>query len=506
MNDLSGANRMNKSLRRLAIACLVMFVVLLGWVNFLQVFRVSSLASEPGNSRIFSEQFKNQRGEIIAAGGNQQQVIAESKLIKGGIYKRFYPHAKLYAPVTGYDSILSSTSAFGATGIEQAENKFLAGTAPNLAVYNLKGLFTGKSKQGASVYLTIDPKVQAAAYRALAAMGKPAAAVAIDPKTGAILALASFPTFDPNRYATQDSLQLSKIDKAYRDDPSQPLLNRALNDTFPPGSTFKIVTSSTAFGTGKVGGPDSTISAPQFYTLPGSHSQLVNDGNETCGDGKPPIIFAFTLSCNTAFGKLGVTVGASDLHKYANLFGFNDPNLTIPLPVSPSNYPALKDPAQTALSAIGQFSDTVTPIQEAMMAATVANGGKLMLPYLVQQVRAPDQEVVQSASSTELRQVVSPQIASDLARMMVSVTHSPDGTAYATASPGATGLQIAGKTGTAQNGENNSNLDDAVFTCFAPISNPQIAVGVIVKGGGFGADAAAPIAVKMMQAYLAESH
>lgn len=502
MNDVSGAIRMNKSLRRLAIACLLMFVALLGWVNFLQVFRVNSLASEPGNSRVFSQQFKNQRGEIIAAGGNRQQVAAESKLIKGGIYQRFYPHAKEYAPITGYDSILGSTSAFGSTGIEQAESKFLGGTASSLAVYNLKGLFTGKSKQGASVYLTIDPKAQAAAYAALVAMGKPAAAVAINPKTGAILALASFPTFDPNKYATLDSGTLSKIDKAYRDDPSQPLLNRALNDTFPPGSTFKIVTSSTAFSTGKVGGPNSTISAPQFYTLPGSHTQLVNDGDETCGDGKPPIIFAFTLSCNTAFGKLGVTLGGSPLHKYANLFGFNDPSLTIPLPVSASAYPQLKDPAQVALSAIGQFSDTVTPLQEAMMAATVANGGRLMLPYLVQQIRAPDQEVVQNATPTLLRTVVSPQVASDLTTMMMSVTHSSDGTAFATASPGVTGLDIAGKTGTAQNGVGNGNLDDAVFTCFAPASNPQIAVGVIVKGGGFGADAAAPIAVKIMQAYL----
>ncbi|HET9898601.1 MAG TPA: penicillin-binding protein 2 [Streptosporangiaceae bacterium] len=502
MSDVGGASRMNKSLRRLAIACLVMFVVLLGWVNFLQVFRVDSLAAEAGNSRVFSQQFKNQRGEIIADGAVHQVVIAKSKLIKGGIYQRFYPHAKVYAPITGYDSILNTTSAFGATGIEQAENKFLAGTAPSLAVYNLKGLFTGKSKQGASVYLTIDPQAQAAAYAALAAMGKPAAAVAIDPKTGAILALASYPTFNPNKYATLDSGKLSKIDTAYRKDPSQPLLNRALNDTFPPGSTFKIITSSTAFSSGKVSNPNSTIPAPQFYRLPGSHSSLVNDGDETCGDGNPQIILAFTLSCNTAFGKLGVKLGNPPLHNYANLFGFNDPNLTTPLPVSASDYPLLKDPAQTALSAIGQFSDTVTPLEEAMMAATIANGGTLMAPYMVEQIRAPDQEQVQKTTPTELRQVVTSQVASYLTRMMVSVTHSPDGTAFATASPGATGLQIAGKTGTAQNGVNNSNLNDAVFTCFAPVSNPQIAVGVIVKGGGFGADAAAPIAVKIMQAYL----
>ncbi len=504
MNDFSLPNRMNRSLRRLSIACLVMFVLLLGWVNFLQAFRVNSLASEPGNSRVFSQQFKNQRGEIIAGGGGQQQVIAESKLVKGGIYQRFYTHGKVYAPVTGYDSILGSTSPFGLTGIEQTENKFLAGTASGLAVYNLKGLFTGKSRQGASVYLTISPKAQAAAYAALVAMGKPAAVVAIDPSTGAILALASYPTFNPNKYATLNSKQLGQIDKQYREDPGEPLLNRAINATFPPGSTFKIVTSSTAFSTGRVAGPTATIPAPQFYHLPGSHSVLSNDGDETCGDGTPQIIEAFTLSCNTAFGKLGDTVGGSDLHSYANLFGFNDPNLTIPLPVSPSDYPPLTDKAQIALSAIGQFSDTVTPLQEAMMAATIANGGTLMQPYLVQEVRAPDQEVVENTTPAAIRRVITAGVASDLAKMMESVTHSPEGTAYQTAGP-STGLDIAGKTGTAQNGlPNGGNLDDAVFTCFAPSSDPRIAVGVIVKGGGFGADAAAPIAVKVIEAYLGQ--
>jgi peptidoglycan glycosyltransferase len=210
------------------------------------------------------------------------------------------------------------------------------------------------------------------------------------------------------------------------------------------------------------------------------------------------------LSCNTAFGKLGDRLGGGPLHTYANNYNFNDPNLTIPLPVSPSNYPALTDRAQIALSAIGQFSDTVTPIEEAMMAATVANHGVMMQPYMVQEVRAPDQEVVQTAKPTEIRQVVNSQVASYLTRMMESVTHNPSGTAYFTAGPPATHINIAGKTGTAQNGVNNSNLNDAVFTCFAPADSPQIAVGVIVKGGGFGAAAAAPIAVKIIQAFLGQ--
>jgi penicillin-binding protein A len=494
---------MNKALRRLSIACLVMFVVLMLDVNYLQVFRVNKLANEAGNSRVFDEQFTFQRGEIVAAGGGKQQVIAESRLVKGGIYQRFYPSGYVYAPVTGYDSILGSTSPFGTTGIEHTENKLLDGTAPSLAVHNLIGLFTGKSQQGATVYLTIDPAAQLAAYKALAAFGKPAAAVAIDPKTGAILALASFPTFNPNRYTTSSSAQLAKVDARYRHDPSNPLLNRAINDTFPPGSTFKIVTSSTAFSTGKVANTSTVIPAPQFFPLPGSHTVLINDDDETCGNGKPPIIFAFTLSCNTAFGKLGVAVGGAALHKYADLFGFNNPDLSIPLPVSPSNYPLLTDPAQTALSAVGQFDDTVTPLQEAMMAAAVANGGIMMRPYLVADVQAPDLSVVQRAQPAALGQVISPQVATYLQTMMLSVTQNPAGTAYLTAGPPATSIQIAGKTGTAENGTvNNTNLDDAVFTCFAPYASPRIAVGVIVQGGGYGAAAAAPIALAIIRAYL----
>jgi len=502
---------MNHSLRRLSIACLAMFLLLMLNVNFLQVFRVNTLAAEPRNSRTYQQQFKVWRGEIIAAGGNQQQVIAESSKVRSGPFAgdfmRHYPDPFVYAPLTGYDSIYATTSQFGLTGIEQAENAYLAGTAPRLAVYNLKGLFTGKPKQGASVYLTISPRAQQAAYAALLAMGKPAAVVAIDPKTGQILALASYPTFNPNALATLDGTKFNAADHRLLTDPAQPLLNRALNATFPPGSTFKIVTSSTAFGTGKVGNQDSTIPAPQFYHLPGSTKVLTNDGDAPCGDGNPQIIYAFTVSCNTAFGKLGDTVGGAALFDYANLFGFNDHgwSLKIPLAVSPSAYPRQTDPAFLALSAIGQFNDAVTPMQEAMLAATIANGGKLMQPYLVQQIKAPDQSVVVATQPTVLRQVISSQVASFVTKMMISVTQNPAGTAYATAGPPATSIVIAGKTGTAQNGPNNSGLDDAVFTCFAPASNPQIAVGVIVKGGGFGADAAAPIALKIIQAYL-EQH
>jgi penicillin-binding protein A len=492
---------MNRALIRLSLACLVMFALLLINVNYVQAFEASSLAARPGNIRVFDQQFSYQRGSIIASGGGQDVTIAESRLVKGtDMYQRYYPDGPVYAPVTGYDSV------YGATGIEQAENKYLAGTAPSLAVHNLIGLLTNKQRQGATVYLTISQKAQLAAYQALQAEyadgGHAGAVVAIDPSTGAILALASYPTFDPNKFTTLDGAKLDRIDKRYLTDPTQPLLNRAINETFPPGSSFKVVTSSAAFGTHKVTTPETTVYAPQFLSLPGTTHQLTNDDDETCGDGNPPLILAFTMSCNTAYGHLGMVVGGSALHAYADKFGMNDPNLTIPLPVSASRFPPVSNPDYTAYSAIGQFDDEVTPLQEAMFAATIANGGSLMRPYLVQSIQAPDLTTIYSATPTVLSQVDTPLVAGYLRQMMVSVTTNPAGTAYLTANPKVAGVVIAGKTGTAQNGINNTGLDDAVFTCFAPAGSPKIAVAVIVKGGGFGADAAAPIAVKIIRAYL----
>jgi penicillin-binding protein A len=170
--------------------------------------------------------------------------------------------------------------------------------------------------------------------------------------------------------------------------------------------------------------------------------------------------------------------------------------------VTPSDYVIPPSQALTAFSAIGQFSDTVTPLQEAMFAAAIANGGKLMTPYLVKQVTASDLSTVETTNPTPLGQAVSPTVAADLGQMMLAVVQDPDGTANAFNSA-AVGFTMAGKTGTAQNGVNNSGLDDAVFTSYAPYDNPQIAVGVIIQGGGYGATAAAPIAVAVIKAYLA---
>jgi penicillin-binding protein A len=488
---------MNRALLRLSIACLVMFALLLININFVQAFDGSSLASKPSNIRVFNQQFQYQRGAILATGDGGDTKIADSRLTKGhtGIYQRFYPGGAVYAPVTGYDSI------YGATGIEAAENADLSGTAASLEVHNLVSLITGKPKLGATVQTTISPLAQQAAYQALSVSGHSGALVAIDPRTGAILAMASFPSYNPNGYATLSGTKLNQFDAATRANPNEPLLNRAIEQSYPPGSTFKIITSAAAFSTGKVASTNTTVAAPTSLPI-GNGNTLINDGGETCGDGNPPIIEAFLLSCNTAFGKLGQELGGATLAKYANLFGANSSTLKIPLPVAASIIPTETDPAFEAFAAIGQHNDQFTPLQEAMLAATIANHGTLMTPYLVKQVTAPDGDSVQATTPTVLSQAVSASVASEIQQMMIQVTQNPDGTAYATANQSVAGVQIAGKTGTAQNGLNNSGLDDAVFTCFAPASNPQIAVGVIVKGGGFGADAAAPIAVKVIRAYL----
>ncbi len=486
---------MNRALLRLSLACLGMFALLLINVNYVQAFESTNLATRPGNVRVFDQQFQYKRGSIVAAGETATAggtTIAFSRLTKGGnIYRRFYPAGPLYAPVTGYDSI------FGATGIEGAENKELAGTDPRLAVHNLIDLVTGKPRLGATVYLTIDPKAQQAAYAGLKSLGRPSGLVAIDPATGAILAMASFPTYNPNRYATLSGTRLDKIDKQYRHDARQPLLNRAINETFPPGSTFKVVTSSTWLSGKASRSPDSPVFAPPALKLPNGNL-LHNDANESCGNGNPPLVQAFYISCNSAFGNLGIKVGATALLHQANVFGFNSAKLAVPLPVSASSYPREPDPSLRALSAIGQLDDQVTPMQEAMLAAAIANHGTLMTPYLVQSVQAPDLTTIQRARQSVLSHPVSQQVATELQTMMIQVVQNPAGTAHNIFMPN---LQIAGKTGTAQN---SSTLDDSVFTCFTPegTSNRPIAVGVIVKGGGFGAAAAAPIAQQVIKAYL----
>jgi len=488
----------NRALRRISIAVLVMFLLLLVNINYLQGFEPTSLASKPNNARAFEAQFQNQRGSIVTG---DNVTIAESRP-SNDIYKyqRYYPFGPKYAPVTGYDTLYSQT------GIEYYENSVLNGSDSSLTVRNLIDLLTGKQRKGASVTVTVNSKAQNAAWNALESMtnGKPGAVVALDPQTGAILAMASYPSYDPNLLATHDGNKLNAADKALIEQPGNPLLNRAINFTWPPGSTFKIVTSSAYLTKNPASTPQTSVYSPTQLKLPQTTHILTNNNGEVCGDGSghAPLITAFAQSCDTTFGSLGMTLTGPTLNHFATLFGMNSGSLKIPMPVTPSNYVIPPSPALTAFSAIGQYSDTVTPLQEAMFAAAIANGGKLMTPYLVRQVTASDLSTVQTTAPTQLSQAVSPTVATQVGQMMLAAVQNPDGTANAF-NAGVVGFTMAGKTGTAQNGVNNSGLNDAVFACYAPYDNPQIAVGVIIQGGGYGATAAAPIAVQVIKAYLA---
>ncbi len=489
---------MNRALRRISIAVLVMFLLLLININYLQGFEPASLAGKTGNSRAFyAAQNQYQRGNIVTSDGVTIATSKPSSSNDSIKYQRVYPLGPEFAPVTGYDTLYSQT------GIELAENSLLSGNDSALDVRKVIDLITGKTTKGATVQVTINSVAQAAAYDALKTLGKPGAVVALNPKTGAILAMASYPSFDPNVLAVHDGIQLNKNDNQLLTDQAQPLVNRALQGTYPPGSTFKIVTSSALL----TRNPSTTINtkfdSPTQLTLPQTNHVLTNNLGEICGDGsgQVPLITAFAQSCDTTFAKIGMNVGAPALNAMAGKFGMNNPNLTIPLGVAQSNYVIPPSEALTAYSAIGQFSDTVTPLQEAMFAAAIANGGTLMKPYLVQQVTASDLSTVQATPQTVLSQPVTPSVAGSVGQMMRAVVQDSNGTAFAFNANAEGGVVIAGKTGTAETGQ-NSGLNDAAFTAFAPYGNPDIAVGVIIEGGGYGAASAAPIAVQVIQAYL----
>ena len=505
-HDPGGAGRMNRALFRLSLACLAMFVLLLINVNYVQAFEANSLANRPGNARTFDQQFQYQRGSIIAAGTGGPTTIAESRPAQGSTsgnttYQRYYPGGAVYAPITGFDSI------YGSTAIEQAYEKYLAGTASSLTVHNLISLLTGKPKQGATVYLTVSPKAQQAAYQALLDDGgHQAGVVALNPSTGAILAMASYPTFNPNRLTTLDGAKL--------DQDRQPAAARPGPAAAQPGHQPDLparVLVQGHYRLGRVldrqgGGPDTPRSRPP------SRSGCPTATCSTMTATRPASAVtrrSSRRSCCPATPRsanIGMKLGGPALRSYANRFGWNDANLTIPMPVSPSVVPPITDPSFTAMTcdrpvrrpghaAAGGHGRRGDRQQRHADAAVPAGAGAGAGPVHIG-----------STQPTVLSQAVSPQVASDLQQMMIQVTQNPAGTAYATAGPPTVGtsLVIAGKTGTAENGVSNAGLDDAVFTCFAPASNPKIAVGVIVKGGGFGADAAAPIAVKIIEAYLGE--
>jgi peptidoglycan glycosyltransferase len=505
---------MNRPIKRVSIAVLVMFGILLVDVNYLQVVEAPSLANGQINPRAQYEQSKIRRGNIVTADG---VLIASTKPSNDQLnYQRTYADGTVYAPVTGFDSVFTAAQAPNyAAGVERAENSLLSGSGDQLAFRNFIDMITNKPQQGATVEVTINSKAQATAYQELQSTlaGKTVngvqqvgGVVALNPSTGAILAMASYPSYDPNALAVHDTNTMTALYNKLANEQPSPLINNSTQTTLPPGSTFKIVTSSAWYTQDTTRNPQDAIASPQPLQLPNGNF-LSNDDGEVCGNGsgKTPVIVAFAQSCNTPFAELGVQLGGTPIKSMATKYGLNNPAVLdiSGVTAAASNFTAEADRSFTAYDAIGQHDTTETPLQEAMIAATVADNGVLMKPYLVQQATASDLTIVQQTQPAELSQPISATVAGYEKQMMVAVTQqtSPPGTGLAFNASAEGGLVIAGKTGTAQNGV--SSQPDAVFTAFAPADNPKIAVGVMIEGGGYGAAAAAPIAVAVIKAYLA---
>jgi peptidoglycan glycosyltransferase len=475
----------NAPLRRVAISVLVLFTLLIINVNYIQVVRAEKLREDPSNTRVLAAEYDRERGSIVVAG----EPIALSVPTDGRLkYLRQYPQAGLYAAVTGYYSLVYNNA-----GLERAENDVLSGSDPRLTLRRLSDLFTGRDPAGGNVELTLDPAVQTAAMAGLE--GVTGAVVALDPSTGAILGLASTPTYDPNLLSSHDPQGIRDYSAELEASTPDPRSNQAISEIYPPGSIFKVIVSAAALENGY--SPDSVVPAPREFQLPNSSRVIPNFGGSACSaSGEQPLIDALTISCNTAFAQLGIELGADTVGEMAEAFGMDGEGLEIPLNVAGSTMGDVEDDAALGQASIGQRSVVMTPLQAAMVAAAVANDGSLMKPYLVDQVQAPDLSVIDDTDPEELSRPVSEEVANQLTEMMVSVVQNGSGRAARIS-----GLQVAGKTGTAQSG--GDAPDHNWFIGFAGADDPEIAVAVFVRnGGGTGGDVSAPIARRVMEAYL----
>lgn len=481
---------MNGTLKRVAVACMVMFGLLLINVNYLQAVKADEYRSDNRNFRRFFERYENQRGRIIA--GNE--VLAESVDTEGDIrFERRYHHPRMYAHVVGFFAPESER------GIEATENKLLDGTSADLIVRRAVDLFTNKPTRGANVELTIDPRAQKAAYDSLRRAGRKGAVVALDPKTGAIKAMVSLPSYDPNQLAVPNKATVAKAYNKLDADPDKPLLNRAIETTYAPGSTYKVVTTAAFLAEDDTLGPQTMVDAPQNLDLPGTTVGLPNYAGAACGTGRVTLQFALEKSCNTPFAKIGMELGYEKMKEQAAKFGIGEP-MQIPLNVAASSVGKKEDLAALAQASIGQRSMQMTPLQMAMVAAGVANDGTVMKPYLVDKIVSPDGDEIEEADPDELSEAMSPDAARKLRQMMVAVVQQ--GTATAAQIPG---VSVGGKTGTAETSDGQP--PHAWFIGFAPAEDPQIAVCVFVQSGAAGDRAtggqtAAPVARDVMRAVL----
>jgi peptidoglycan glycosyltransferase len=485
----------NKPLRRIAIFCGLLILTLLIRDNWLQYVKADELATDDDNRRVNIARYATPRGNIIVDG----KPITGSVENKSGDfkYKRTWVNGPMWAPVTGY-----SSQAFGANQLEKLQDGILTGTDDRLFFRATLDMLTGKEKEGGSVVTTLNAAAQKAAFEGLG--DKKGAVAAIEPSTGKILALVSTPSYDPSKFAgtsDDDAAAWKAVQK--ENNPDDPMLNRALRETYPPGSTFKVVTAAAALEHGVVSGIDEKTKTPDPYQLPQTTTDLTNQHGE-CKNAS--LRYALMVSCNTVFAKLADSVGNEGMIEQAEKFGYNNKELDTPVRASESVYPEDNAP-QNAMDGIGQASNRATPLQMAMVVAAIANDGKLMKPYMVDQLKAANLDTIETTEPEELSQAVSGETAQKLQEMMETVVNDPQGTGGKAKIEGAT---VGGKTGTAQHGLNNSEKPYAWFVSYAKLSDGSapVAVAVVVEDGAANRDditgggLAGPIARDVMQAVI----
>ncbi|MDQ3790012.1 MAG: penicillin-binding protein 2 [Actinomycetota bacterium] len=474
---------MNTPLRRVGLAMLAMIVLLLANLTYIQIVKADDYRTDSRNRRVLLEEYARQRGKILTS---DEVIIANVKSTSGRLqYQRTYANGPLYAPVTGFYSV-----RYGSTGLESAEDEILNGSDDRLFVRRLSDLITGRDPRGGNIVTTVNSKVQTAAYNAMTKNGFTGAVVAIKPDDGQILAMVSTPSFDPSGLASQDGTEQQQAWDKYRDanNPAKPMLNRAISENYTPGSTFKLVTAAAALADGKDKNSQVTT-APGINVLNGDTNCdtsegtcLANYSRGTCGDGT--LQSALQHSCNTAFAQLADQLGADKLQEQAAKFGMGQTDLEIPMSVVPSclgpradgNCMVIADRPSLFQSGIGQKDVRMTALENASIAATIANGGERMRPQLVQRILAPDLDEISGYDEESLGEAMSSEDAAELRDMMVKSEENTGGDGKRD------GLVIASKTGTAETGlDPKTTPPFAWYVAFAPADNPQIAVAVVVE-------------------------
>ena len=483
---------MARQIRHLGIALMVCFGVLFVQLNRLTVFEAARLNDNPNNTREILRDFSKPRGTVTTADG---VVIAESVPSDDRFeLQRRYPQGALFSAITGHYSF-----TLGSSGVEKTYNDELAGRTLDLSLQDIRDLFVEKDRTG-DLSLTIRADLQRIAAEQLGE--RKGSVVALDPRSGDLLAMVSFPTYDPNVLASHDTKAATEAGLALDALPDKPRLSRAYQDRFFPGSTFKVVTAAAALTSGTITIDDPSYPRQTSYTAPGTNRPLQNFGGSACGGA---LFSVLRVSCNSAFAQMGVDTGADAMVDTAEAFGFNqDVPIDLTRPAR-SSFPTDFDRNLPALaqSAIGQFEVAATPLQMAMVAAAVANDGEIMVPHVLQDVRDTDGNIVDTFPQRVWRRAMDPGTASLLREAMVGVVDG--GTATRLKVPG---FVVGGKTGTAQLGTEPPRSHAWIIGFAGPPGEaPTIAVAVIVEGQEgaseqTGGRVAAPIAQAVLAAFL----